>query len=170
MTGSINTVRHRTVSALGQGFQMSAVLGSRPYIFQGTGVSVGWSRFISNRILNRGKSGLRGKGCQVTPGHGEFYHDGKCHRKQTTSHEVRVKRWGKSPPRRWQHGRHGKPQLEQGQDAARATHLAKDAAGRLLQDSSDRIRREMTVTVSLPYRTRLIDSRFCKRLSDQIFG
>src|SRR5881275_2039266 len=28
---------------------------------------------------------------------------------------VRVKRRGKSPPRSWQHERHGKPQLEQGQ-------------------------------------------------------
>jgi len=25
-----------------------------------------------------------------------------------------VKRWGKSPPRHWQQGRHGKPQQEQG--------------------------------------------------------
>jgi hypothetical protein len=28
---------------------------------------------------------------------------------------VRVKRWGKSPPRGWQHSRHGKPRVEQGQ-------------------------------------------------------
>src|SRR3954452_245372 len=28
---------------------------------------------------------------------------------------VRVKRCGKSAPRTWQHGRHGKPHLEQGQ-------------------------------------------------------
>ena len=150
--------------------QLSAVLASGPYIFQRTEVSVGRSRFISQRILNRGKSGLRGKGCQVTPGRGALHHDGKCHRKQTASREVRVKRWGKSPPRRWQHGRHGKPQLEQGQDAARVTHLVKDAAGRLLQGSSDRIRREMTVTVSLPYRTRLIDLHFCKRLSERLVG
>src|SRR5687768_7450184 len=29
--------------------------------------------------------------------------------------EARVKRWGKSPPRSWQHERHGKPRSEQGQ-------------------------------------------------------
>jgi hypothetical protein len=28
---------------------------------------------------------------------------------------VRVKRWGKSPPLEWQHSRHGKPRVEQGQ-------------------------------------------------------
>src|SRR5687768_10199340 len=28
---------------------------------------------------------------------------------------ARVKRWGKSPPRSWQHERHGKPRSEQGQ-------------------------------------------------------
>src|ERR1019366_6111789 len=54
-------------------------------------------------------------GCQVTPGH-RYFGDGQCHRKQTALAEawVRVKRWGKSPPRSWRHGRHGKPQLEQG--------------------------------------------------------
>jgi hypothetical protein len=41
---------------------------------------------------------------------------GKCHRKYTASHcEVRVKRCGKSAPRRWQQRRHGKPHTEQGQ-------------------------------------------------------
>ena len=57
-------------------------------------------------------------GCQVTPGHQGWSlpGDGQCHRKQTALAQawVRVKRWGKSPPRAWKHGRHGKPQLEQG--------------------------------------------------------
>lgn len=40
---------------------------------------------------------------------------GKCHRKQTawSSDRVRVKGWGKSPPRLWQQRRHGKPHREQ---------------------------------------------------------
>ncbi len=65
---------------------------------------------------------------------GRFAH-GKCHRKCTaggTQHGdiaqenlrdvfaqlvrlVRVKRWGKSPPLGWQHTRHGKPRVVQGQ-------------------------------------------------------
>ena len=58
-----------------------------------------------------------------------------------------MKRRGKSPPRSWQHERHGKPQLEQGQVSGESTHLDKDAAGRLLEGTSDRVPREMTVTV-----------------------
>ena len=40
---------------------------------------------------------------------------GKCHRKQTArfSDRVRVKGWGKSPPRLWKQRRHGKPHREQ---------------------------------------------------------
>ena len=40
---------------------------------------------------------------------------GKCHRKQTarSSDRVRVKGWGKSPPRLWKQRRHGKPHREQ---------------------------------------------------------
>src|SRR5204862_6920687 len=42
--------------------------------------------------------------------------DGTGHRKQTALYpRVRVKRWGKSPPRAWQQAWHGKPQSEQGQ-------------------------------------------------------
>src|SRR5436309_13558472 len=42
--------------------------------------------------------------------------DGTGHRKQTALYpRVRVKRWGKSPPRAWQQTRHGNPQSEQGQ-------------------------------------------------------
>ncbi len=107
-------------------------------------------------IIIRGKSGLRGKGCQVTPGHCSNS-DGKCHRKQTAPKGVRVKRWGKSPPRSWQHGWLGKPRLEQGQVSGESTHLDQDAAGRLLEGTSDRAPREMTVTVFTLDRTRLTD-------------
>ena len=43
---------------------------------------------------------------------------GKCHRKQTASGlpGVRMKGWGKSPPRPQQCGRHGKPHREQDQE------------------------------------------------------
>jgi len=43
--------------------------------------------------------------------------EGKCHREQTacTSVPVRVKGWGKSPPRAWRQDRHGKPHPEQDQ-------------------------------------------------------
>ena len=42
--------------------------------------------------------------------------DGQGHRKQTAPDSgVRVKRWGKSPPRAWQQAWHGNPQSEQGQ-------------------------------------------------------
>ena len=58
-----------------------------------------------------------------------------------------MKRWGKSPPRSWQHGWHGKPQLEQGQVSGESSCLDKDAAGRLLESTSDRAPREMTVTM-----------------------
>jgi hypothetical protein len=71
---------------------------------------------------------------QVSARAGRFAH-GKCHRKCTaggTQHGdiaqenlrdvfaqlvrlARVKRWGKSPPLGWQHTRHGKPRVVQGQ-------------------------------------------------------
>jgi len=57
-----------------------------------------------------------------------------------------VKRWGKSPPHLRQRGWHGKPQLEQGQACGESCHLVQDAAGRLLENSSDRVPREMTIT------------------------
>ena len=34
---------------------------------------------------------------------------------QFSDAQARVKRWGKSPPLRWRHRRHGKPRVEQGQ-------------------------------------------------------
>ena len=67
----------------------------------------------------RGKSGLH----KVTvPGNARAGaagkpagRDGKRHREQTAlvATGVRVKRWGKSPPRDWQQDRHGKPHREQ---------------------------------------------------------
>ena len=77
----------------------------------------------------RGKSGLQGTS---TPGNaraeafapqGKDVFDGKRNRKQTAGHPqgspVRVKGWGKSPPRFWQQKRHGKPRTEQIQAAGR---------------------------------------------------
>jgi len=80
--------------------------------------TVGRSRVSIHVILIRGKSGLRWAGCQVTPGRGRrerFATDSATENRPPSSRVVRVKRWGKSPPRTWQHVRHGKPQLEQGQ-------------------------------------------------------
>ena len=60
----------------------------------------------------RGKSGLP----KVTvPGNARAGQpDGKRHRKETAMPVmVRMKRWGKSPPRGWQQSRHGKPHQEQ---------------------------------------------------------
>ena len=66
----------------------------------------------------RGKSGLH----EVTvPGNARpGQPEGKRHRKETarSSDRARVKRWGKSPPRTWQQGRHGKPHREQCQIGA----------------------------------------------------
>ena len=79
--------------------------------------------------LHLGKSGLH-QG--TVPGNARAEQsDGQRHREQTASYvepevrlrhnEVRVKRWSKSPPRRWQHRWHGKPYREQCQiGAARA--------------------------------------------------
>ena len=50
--------------------------------------------------------------CRVTPGRGNP-RDSATENKPLRSAEVRVKRWGKSPPRTWQQGRHGKPHREQ---------------------------------------------------------
>ncbi len=60
----------------------------------------------------RGKSGLHEA---TVPGNARAGKpDGKRHREQSARHvRVRVKRWGKSPPRSWQQGRHGKPHREQ---------------------------------------------------------
>ena len=49
------------------------------------------------------------------------------------------------------------PSWSKAKQAARVTHLDKDAAGRLLEGASDRTPREMTVTIAirLSDRTRL---------------
>ena len=68
-----------------------------------------------------GKSGLQG---ETVPGNARRRRlQGQCHRKQTalptgfprgrSASGVRVKRWGKSPPRDRQRKRHGKPHREQ---------------------------------------------------------
>ena len=64
----------------------------------------------------RGKSGLQGEMAagNARPGQPE----GKRHREETAAGAIpaaRVKRWGKSPPRRRQRRWHGKPRQEQGQ-------------------------------------------------------
>jgi hypothetical protein len=62
------------------------------------------------------------------------------------SHLVRVKRWGKSPPPRWQHRGHGKPRAKQGQIGgkgwpgpftSRPQGTALAPSGRLLEPRSD---------------------------------
>lgn len=50
--------------------------------------------------------------CRVTPGQGNLT-DSATENRPPFFGRVRVKRWGKSPPRRWQQGRHGKPHWEQ---------------------------------------------------------
>ncbi len=63
-----------------------------------------------------GKSGLHGDTVAANGRRGRP--QGKCHRKQTASFEVRVKGCGKSAPRRWRHRRQGKPHREQDQIGA----------------------------------------------------
>ena len=50
--------------------------------------------------------------CRVTPGRGNPT-ESATEMKPPCSGMVRMKRWGKSPPRPWQQGRHGKPHREQ---------------------------------------------------------
>jgi len=66
----------------------------------------------------RGKSGLQWTGRQVTPGRGQrelLVTESATEKRPPSFGVARVKRWGKSPPHSWQHERHGKPRLEQGQ-------------------------------------------------------
>ncbi len=67
------------------------------------------------RFRGRGKSGLHRN--TVTANGRRGRPQGKCHRKQTAcaSARVRMKGCGKSAPRTWQQGRHGKPHREQDQ-------------------------------------------------------
>ncbi len=59
------------------------------------------------------------EGCRVTPGGGNPRESATekslpwCPGFTTGGSKVRVKRWGKSPPRTWQQGRYGKPHPEQ---------------------------------------------------------
>ena len=62
-------------------------------------------------MVRGGKSGLHGN---TVPGNARRGRpQGKCNRKQTSSFEGRVKRWGKSPPRSRQRLWQGKPHREQ---------------------------------------------------------
>src|SRR6202021_3145994 len=72
-----------------------------------------------------GKSGLRRARCQVTPG-GRESTESATERYRLSAAQaapVRVKWCGKSAPRWWQHQRHGKPHLEQGQIGKHAVPL-----------------------------------------------
>src|ERR1700680_2545645 len=85
------------------------------YFGQANGRTIAHEYYV---VLIRGKSGLRWTGCQVTPGRERrerFATESATEKRPPSSQVARVKRWGKSPPRSWQHVRHGKPQLEQGQ-------------------------------------------------------
>jgi hypothetical protein len=53
-----------------------------------------------------------------------------CCRRECT---VRVKRWGKSPPRPEQSGRHGKPRVVQGQIGGESRPGSLGPSGRLLE-------------------------------------
>lgn len=103
------------------------------------------------KTVRRGKSGHHRAGFPAKEGERRVKAPRRIVSQRTYRHAgnrtVRVKRWGKSPPRAWQHARHGKPQLEQGQVSGERAHLDKDTAGRLLEGTSDRTPREMTVTM-----------------------
>ena len=51
--------------------------------------------------------------CRVTPGRGNPRESATENKPPRTRSGVRVKRWGKSPPRFWQQRRSGKPHREQ---------------------------------------------------------
>src|SRR4030081_2777311 len=90
----------------------------RHFGYIGEEQSVGRSRIGIILIPNRGKSGLQWTSCQVTPGRGwreSPVTESATENRPPSFGKARVKRWSKSPPRSWQHERHGKPRLEQGQ-------------------------------------------------------
>ena len=74
----------------------------------------GWSLFPP-RGGGRGKSGLRRAGWSVTPTGGDPRESATENIPPRARRGVRVKRCGKSAPRSWRQGRHGKPHPEQGQ-------------------------------------------------------
>ena len=71
-------------------------------------------RVIAAAVSCRGKSGLHRAGWWVTPTRGDP-RESATENKLPVFGSVRVKRRGKSPPRRRQRRRHGKPRLEQDQ-------------------------------------------------------
>ncbi len=90
---------------------------------------------------------------------------------------VRVKRWGKSPPRSWQQLRHGKPRQEQGHVEGRLRAARSMSPGRLLEGSGNAAPRGMIITrwqaIANGDRTRLIVdwSRIDRRKAvDVLFG
>ena len=85
----------------------------------------------------RGKSGLHEARVPGNARRGQP--QGKRHREQTALlfekvrlrlGRVKVKRWGKSPPRTWQQGRHGKPHPEQCRIGASRGKVRPHAFGR----------------------------------------
>src|SRR4029077_20094441 len=62
----------------------------------------------------RGKSGLRRAGCWLTASRGDS-RDSATENRPPAERQARVKRCGKSAPRRRRRRRHGKPHLEQEQ-------------------------------------------------------
>jgi len=102
-----------------------------------------------------GKSGLHGS---TVPGNARRGRpQGKCHRKQTArgpaartpgSHAVRVKGCGKSAPRPWRQGRHGKPHREQDQIGAAGRGLG--AAGQVSFRTAARVGRTRRPATDVP--------------------
>src|SRR6266567_4553049 len=72
--------------------------------------------------------------------------DGSGHRKQTALYpRVRVKRWGKSPPRAWRQARHGNPQSEQGQVSSETRPGSFELRVGRVEVAGDSHPREMTI-------------------------
>lgn len=69
----------------------------------------GWPR--RSRAVEESPDSLKQR-CRVTPGRGNPTESATENRLPSSGAE-KVKRWGKSPPRPWQQGRHGKPHREQ---------------------------------------------------------
>jgi len=96
---------------------------------------------------------------RVTPARGDPRDSATESKPPRTRSGVRVKGWGKSPPRGWQQRRHGKPRLEQdrigtSRELARRVHRPR-RPGRSREPSGNGRSRGMIVTVYGRYRTRL---------------
>ena len=99
------------------------------------------------KMRRGGKSGLQWTRCQVIPG-GREPTESATESKPPKRRKVlaRVKRCGKSAPRTWQHGRHGKPHLEQGQIGKSHGNVQRGSRvlpGRLLEGCGDAAPRGM---------------------------